>query len=65
MTIRSEVPEVPEINLGFRPRSYFWPLDLETHLLTRVKGSERKAALERVIEAAASKTSQSSLLNRR
>ena len=38
-------PKVPGIDLSFRPRSYFWPLGLETHLLARIKGAERKAAL--------------------
>ena len=37
------------IDLGFRPKSYFWPLGLETHLLSRVKGAERKAELERLL----------------
>ena len=40
-----------EIDLQFRPRSYFWPLGLETHLLSRIKGAERKSALERLIES--------------
>jgi hypothetical protein len=51
MTSRPVVPEVPGIDLAFRPRSYFWPLGLETHLLTRIKGAERKAALKRLIDA--------------
>ena len=46
-----QVPEVPGINLEFRPRSYFWPLGLETHLLARIKGAERKAALKQLIYA--------------
>ena len=51
MTSSPVVPEVPGIDLAFRPRSYFWPLGLETHLLTRIKGAERKAALKRLIDA--------------
>ena len=39
------------IDLDFRPPSYFWPLGLETHLLSRIKGAERKAALQRLIDA--------------
>jgi hypothetical protein len=31
------VTKAPQrINLDFRPRTYFWPLDLETHLLSHV-----------------------------
>lgn len=39
------------IDLGFRPASYFWPMGLETHLLSRIKGAERKAALKRLIDS--------------
>ncbi len=28
-----------DINLDYRPSTYFWPHGLEKHLLTRVKGS--------------------------
>jgi hypothetical protein len=38
------------IDLGFRPASYFWPLDLSTHLLARIKGAERRAALQGLID---------------
>ena len=51
MTSSPVVPEVPGIDFAFRPRSYFWPLGRETHLLTRIKGAERKAALKRLIDA--------------
>ncbi len=51
MTRRSATPEVPGIDLSFRPQSYFWPLGLETHLLSRIKGAERKAAAQRLIDA--------------
>lgn len=40
-----------DIDLGFRPKSYFWPLGLETHLLSRIKGAERKAALQQLIDS--------------
>lgn len=43
--------ERPDIDLEFRPKSYFWPLGLETHLLARIKGAERKAALEHLIDS--------------
>lgn len=43
------LPEVPGVDLDFRPRSYFWPLGLETHLLARVQGAERRAALRQQI----------------
>jgi hypothetical protein len=46
-----QVPEIPGINFEFRPRSYFWPLGLEQHLLTRIKGAERKSALKQLIDA--------------
>jgi hypothetical protein len=42
--------ERPDVDLEFRPKSYFWPLGLETHLLARIKGAERKAALKRLID---------------
>jgi hypothetical protein len=37
------------LDLGFRPRSYFWPLNLETHLRATVRGRERRAELEQYI----------------
>jgi hypothetical protein len=43
--------ELGGIDLCFRPKSYFWPLGLETHLLSRIKGAERKAALQRLIDS--------------
>lgn len=39
------------IDLGFRPKSYFWPMGMDTHLLSRIKGAERKAALTTLIES--------------
>jgi hypothetical protein len=38
------------IDLDFRPRSYFWPIDAETHLLSRIKGAGRRAALRRLVD---------------
>ena len=39
------------IDLSFRPTSYFWPMGLETHLLSRIKGAERRAIVEGLIKA--------------
>lgn len=44
-------PQEAEIDLEFRPTSYFWPLGLELHLLATVKGSARKTALKGLIDA--------------
>jgi hypothetical protein len=49
--VAAPVPAVPGIDLSFRPRTYFWPLGLESHLLALIKGAERKAALKRLIDA--------------
>ena len=43
--------DLGDIDLGFRPKSYFWPLGLETHLLSRIKGAERQAALRCLIDS--------------
>lgn len=43
--------ELGDIDLGFRPASYFWPMGLQRHLLSRIKGAERKAALQRLIDS--------------
>ena len=48
---RKSVAPVPGIDLAFRPKSYFWPLGLDTHLLARIKGAERKAAVQKLIDA--------------
>ena len=50
MTIRTADP-IANIDLNFRPESYFWPLGLEKHLLTRIKGAERRAALEQLLDS--------------
>jgi hypothetical protein len=39
------------IDLSFRPASYFWPMGLETHLLSRIKGAERRAVVEGLVKA--------------
>lgn len=38
-----------EIDLKYRPSSYFWPLSLETHLLSTVKGAERQKLIRKLI----------------
>jgi hypothetical protein len=45
------VPAVPGIDLSFRPRTYFGPVSLETHLLSRVAGQERREVLRRELAA--------------
>ena len=42
--------ELAGIDLDFRPRSYFWPMDAETHLLGRVKGADRRATLKKLVD---------------
>ena len=46
-----QTSELDGIDLGYRPKSYFWPLGLETHLQSRIKGAERKAALRHLIDS--------------
>jgi hypothetical protein len=45
--VSATIPAVPGIDLSFRPRTYFGPVPLETHLLSRVAGQERREALRR------------------
>jgi hypothetical protein len=40
----------PDIDLAYRPKSYFWPPSVQTHLMSRVKGAERRAALKHWIK---------------
>jgi hypothetical protein len=37
------------IDLDFRPETYFWPLNLETHLLSHVKGANRREILKAAV----------------
>ena len=39
-----------DIDLNYRPASYFWPHSLETHLLSSVKGTERQRHIRRLID---------------
>jgi hypothetical protein len=45
MHVATPLPEVPGIDLLFRPPTYFGPLPLETHLLAHVTGHERRELL--------------------
>ena len=45
MTQQVAVPEIPGIDLLFRPRTYFGPFPLETVPLARVRGHHRREAL--------------------
>lgn len=42
---------IASIDLAFRPKSYFWPMALEKHLLSHIKGARRRAALQAFIAA--------------
>jgi hypothetical protein len=41
---------VSEINLTFRPKGYFWPMSLRTHVVSSIKGAERKAYVKEMFE---------------
>src|SRR5438034_5630547 len=49
--LAAPVPAVLGIDLSFRPRTYFGPVPLETHLLSRVAGQERREILRRELAA--------------
>ncbi len=40
----------PDIDLNFRPKGYFWPLGLRTHVVSSVKGAERRAYVKDMFE---------------
>jgi hypothetical protein len=40
-----------KVSLTFAPKSYFWPLNVETHLRATVRGEQRRRELERYISA--------------
>ncbi len=48
--IQKMSPPLSEINLNFRPKSYFWPLPLRTHVISSIKGAERKAYVKEMFE---------------
>ena len=33
----------PDLDLNFRPQSYFWPLNERSHVVSAIKGAERRA----------------------
>lgn len=43
--------EAKTIDREFRPSSYFWPLELGKHLLSRIKGAQRKEALKALLDS--------------
>lgn len=46
-----QIPEFYGIDLTFRPRTYFWPLPLETHLLAQITGHERRKIIRAALAA--------------
>jgi hypothetical protein len=49
--VSATVPAEPSIDLSFRPRTYFGPVPLEVHLLSRIAGQERREILRRELAA--------------
>src|SRR4051812_25515947 len=43
------IDEMRQIDLDYRPSSYFWPMSLTAHLLSQITGAERRAALQRLL----------------
>lgn len=37
------------IDLNYRPKSYFWPIDFETRLISRIRGARRRAIVKQLI----------------
>jgi hypothetical protein len=50
MASRTTITSLPDIDLDFRPRGYFWPLDLRTHVVSSIKGAERREYVSRMFE---------------
>jgi hypothetical protein len=46
-----QVPEVPGIDLDYRPRNYFWAADLKIPLLSDIAGETRRQLVRGLIEA--------------
>jgi hypothetical protein len=46
-----QVPEVPGINLDYRPRDYFWASGLKISLLSDIAGETRRQLVSELIEA--------------
>lgn len=38
-----------DLDLNFRPQTYFWPLNERSHVVAAIKGAERRAYVERMI----------------
>ena len=47
LSLRAARPRVPATSLSYRPDSFFADFDLQTDLLTHVKGRMRRAATAR------------------
>jgi hypothetical protein len=43
-------PSSCEIDLNFRPKGYFWPLELQTHIVSSIKGASRKNYVKEMFE---------------
>jgi hypothetical protein len=39
---------VSDIDLDFRPKGYFWPLDARTHVISSIKGASRREFVSRM-----------------
>jgi len=53
-----------DVDLGFRTQTCFWPLGLEKHLLSRIKGAGRRAALKLLIDSGRLEDIPTSWVNR-
>ena len=40
-----------ELDLGYRPSSYFWPITHETHVIAAIKGEHRRNAIRAAFDA--------------
>ena len=40
-----------DIDLAFRPASYFWPITHETHVIAAIKGERRREAIRAAFDA--------------
>jgi hypothetical protein len=47
----AKVPEVPSIDLDYRPRDYFWAAGLKIPLLSGIAGEARRQLVRKLIEA--------------
>ena len=49
------------IDLNFRPKGYFWPLDLRTHVVSRVKGTIRRSEVSAAFDLGSEDTLPSAI----